>query len=89
MINAMEDVPYIDRLKLLNLSSLQGRLLRSDMNLLWKIFKSLSPMAIKPDMLFQAAPLASTRGHPFNIFVPQSQFEIRKRCFIGATLEHL
>ena len=62
----MENVSFIDRLKLLNLFSLQGRLLRSSLALLWKIFRSLSP--INPNMLFQAAPLTSTIGHPVKYF---------------------
>ena len=84
VISGMENVAYNDRLKLLDLFSLQGRLLRADMILLWKIFQGLSP--IKPNMLFQAAPLASTRGHPFKIFLPQARLEVRKRFFSIRTI---
>ena len=84
VISAMENVSYTDSLKPLDLFSLQGSLLRADMILLWKIFQGLSP--IKLNMLFQAAPLTSTRGHPFKIFLPQARLEVRKIFFSIGTI---
>ena len=49
-IRGLEDLPYSERLRRLNLFSVQGRLLRSDMVLTWKIFAG--ECAIRPSQLF-------------------------------------
>ena len=57
---------------------MQGRLLRADLIMVWKIFNGFS--AISPDQLFTMNP-SPLRGHPLKIFLPRSELEIRKRSF--------
>ena len=78
-IAGMEEMPYHARLRELNLFSLQGRLLRTDMILLWKIFHG--ECGINPEDLFSLISNSVTRGHPFKIFVPRSNLDIRQRFF--------
>ena len=58
---------------------MQGRLLRADLILTYKIFHGLC--SIKPEDLFQVAETSRTRGHRFKIVTPMSHIEIRKRFF--------
>ena len=77
-IRGLEDLPYSERLRRLNLFSVQGRLLRSDMVLTWKIFAG--ECAIHPSQLFELS-ASARRGHPRKIFLPRSNLEIRRRFF--------
>ena len=77
-MRGMEEASYEDRLRHLDLFSVQGRLLRADLIMVWKIFNGFS--AITPDQLFTMNP-SSRRGHPLKIFLPRSNLEIRKRSF--------
>ena len=74
----LEETPYGERLRLLDLFSMQGRLLRADLIMVWKIFNGLC--AISPDQVFTMNP-SSRRGHSLKIFLPRSNLEIRKRSF--------
>ena len=78
-IDGLSDLSYSDRLEKLDLFSVKGRLWRSDMIMVWKIFHGLS--TIIPEQLFKMAPRAGTRGHCFKIFLQHSPFEPRKRFF--------
>ena len=78
-MRGLESVPYGERLKRLDLFSFQGRLLRADLIMVWKIF--YNKCAIKPDDLFQQAPQVATRGHQLKIFVPRVSRDTRKRFF--------
>ena len=80
----LEDQSYSDRLKKLDLFSFEGRLLRADLILIWKIFNDKS--SIKADQIFQLSPLAGLRGHPYKIFVPQSRLDLRQRFFSVRTI---
>ena len=62
----------------LNLYSVQGRLLRSDLIKVCKVLNGKS--AIAPETLFILNPSAR-RGHPLKLFVPRSNLDIRKRSF--------
>lgn len=80
LISGCEGMSYDQRLKLLNLYSVKGRLLRADLIKCWKIFNGLSP--ITPTHLFRMAPaLGITRGHKLKILVPHSSCEARHRFF--------
>ena len=57
----MEELSYADRLKALNLYSIKGHLLRTDLLKCWKIFHG--ECGIQPVDLFGAAPNVGTRGH--------------------------
>ena len=81
-ITGFERLPYEVRLQRLNLFSVQGRLLRNDLVLVWKIFNGLC--SINPDDLFSLVPQNRsnrTRGHSFKIHLPRCRLEARKRFF--------
>ena len=77
-VYGLEELPYPDRLRRLNLFSFQGRLLRGDMILVWKIFNG--KCAISPEQVFTMDNFI-TRGHRFKIFVPRTRLDARKRFF--------
>ena len=72
-------MPYDARLKHLNLFSFQGRLLRADLFLTYKIFHDLC--AIKVADVFQLMTDGSTRGHRYKICLPLAHRDARKRFF--------
>ena len=78
-IESLEYLEYGDRLRALNLYSVQGRLVRADLIQYWKIFHGNSH--IMANDLFQLAPRVGTRGHCFKIFMPTAQTDIKKRFF--------
>ena len=79
-IDGLENEPYSNRLRVLGLFSVQGRLLRTDLIMCWKIFHKKS--TIQPSDLFECPPQrVSTRGHEFKIFKTRFNTDIRKRFF--------
>ena len=74
----LEDLSYGDRLSRLNLFSFQGRLLRADLILVWKIFNN--KCAISPEQVF-VMDTSFTRGHNFKLYLPRTNLEVRKRFF--------
>ena len=78
-IESLEELEYRDRLRALNLYSVQGRLIRADLIQYWKVFHGKSH--ILAEDLFQLAPRCGTRGHCFKIFMPTAQTDVRKRFF--------
>ena len=78
-INGLSRFSYADRLKFLNLFSIRGRLIRSDLIKYWKIFHNHS--SIKHNDLFTLAPTSNLRGHEYKIFVQHTNTDIRKRFF--------
>ena len=82
-MEGLEQVPYAERLKYLNLFSLQGRLLRADLIFMYKIFNNLC--AIKPGHLFNVNNASRTRGHKYKISVPMAAVEVRRRFFSTIT----
>ena len=79
VISGLEGMQYGDRLRRLNLFSFQGRMLRADLILVWKIFHGYS--AIEPSDIFVPPQLDRTRGHPFKIAVQRCRLNVRKRFF--------
>ena len=77
-VRGLEEVPYSQRLQLLNLFSIQGRLLRSDLIMVWRIFNN--KCAVKPEHLFTMSN-STARGHNFKIFMPRFSTDLRKRSF--------
>ena len=77
-IRGFSELSYTERLHRLNLSSIKGRLLRTDLILCWKIFHG--KCYIKPAQLFTLS-TATTRGHKYKIFKPRIRTEARKRSF--------
>ena len=78
-ITGMESLTYGERLRTLNLYSIQGRLLRADLIQYWKIFNDTS--CILPADLFNQPPQSRTRGHCHKIFTPVTHTDVRKRSF--------
>ena len=85
-IAGLETLPYSRRLKILNLFSLKGRLLRNDLIYVWKIFQGLTP--ISPESLFILNDSGATRGHSYKIFTPRCNLDIRKRFFSVRIIAH-
>ena len=77
-VRGLEDLPYSDRLLRLNLFSFQGRLLRSDLKMVWKIFNE--KCAISPEQVF-VMDNSITRVHEYKIYLPRTNLEVRKRYF--------
>ena len=77
-VRGLEDVPYSRRLMQLDLFSVQGRLLRADLILVWKVFHG--KCAISPEMLFTVN-RSSRRGHDLKIFVLRTNLDMRRRSF--------
>lgn len=75
----MSNLSYQERLLNLNLFSIKGRLIRSDLIMCYKIFHDLS--IIKPLDLFIMAPVLGTRGHSLKIFHTRTETEARRRFF--------
>lgn len=85
-IDGLSDQSYADRLKTLNLYSVQGRLLRADLIKCWKIFNNAS--SISPQDLFCANALSITRGHRHKIAKPHTSTECRRRFFSVRVIDH-
>ena len=85
-VSNLAHLTYPDRLSNLNLFSIRGRLLRSDLIQCYKIFHNLSP--IRPHDIFMLAPHLGTRGHPFKIFQPRATTEARRRFFSCRIVHH-
>ena len=77
-IDGMEGFSYGERLKALDLYSVQGRLLRADLIQYWKILNGHS--CISASDLFQRPPHSRTRGHRNKVFPPIIATDLRKRC---------
>lgn len=78
-IAGMEEISYDQRLSLLNLYSVKGRLIRADLIKYWKILHNLSP--VHPQDLFVYAPDVGTRGHRLKLAHRYCQLECRRRYF--------
>lgn len=78
-VDGLSSLPYLDRLDRLNLFSINGRLLCTDLIQCYKIFHDLS--AIKPNDLFVMAANLGTRGHSLKILHPRPTTEARRRYF--------
>ena len=78
-IDGMAALSYGERLKALNLYSVQGRLLRADIIQHWKILNNQS--CISPNDLFQRAQRGRTRGHCLKVFCPAISTDTRMRSF--------
>ena len=75
----MERMPYGTRLAQLDLFSLQGRMLRSDLILVYKIIHNLC--SINVDEIFTFAAGGVTRGHPYKLYKYRPSTDQRKRFF--------
>ena len=78
-VSGLEDVDYATRLRRLDLYSIKGRLLRTDLIRCWKIFNG--KCVISTDQLFSPAQETRTRGHLYRVGVARSTLECRRRSF--------
>ena len=77
-VAGLEEKSYPERLRHLDLFSLKGRLIRTDLILLWKIVNK--QCAIGPEEIFTFR-TDSRRGHSFKIFLPRTRLDVRRRFF--------
>ena len=75
----LEGKNYGERLKALDLFSVEGRLLRADLIKCWKVFHGLCP--IQPSDLWEVSSDSRTRGHQFKIKVVRCEIDCRARFF--------
>lgn len=78
-INGFENISYSERLQRLDLFSIQGRLLRTDLILTWKILNN--KCAIPHDKVFKYPHIANTRGHSKKLYLPKAKIDCRFRFF--------
>ena len=76
MVEGLGAMSYPERLKVLDLYSVKGRLLRADMLFIWRMFKG--ECALSPNVLFQLAG-SITRGHSKKLFITRCNLDIRRR----------
>ena len=76
----LRDLSYENRLRQLGLYSIAGRLLRSDLIKIWKVFHTENDVGLS--QIFERQSHTATRGHQFKISVPRCRLEIRRR-FLG------
>ena len=75
----LTNVPYSERLKILNLQSLEHRRLIIDLTETFKIINNLS--SLKFDDFFSVPSYSLPRGHSFRLIVPFAATNVRKHFF--------
>ena len=83
-VSGMEGLSYPDRLRRLNLYSIKGRLLRSDLIKIWKAFWCEIDVGLLG--LFERQFHISTRGHRFKLSLPLCHSETLRRFFNARTV---
>ena len=84
-VSGLEGLAYQDRLKRLNLYSIKGRLLRSDLIKLWKAFDSDGDLNLLS--LFERQYHATTRGHRHKVSLPRCHSDTFRRFLSVRTVE--
>ena len=79
LIDGLQDLRYDVRLQQLDLFSLQGRFLRSDLILVWKIVHR--KCSIKLNCMFSLSPVTVTRAHSYKLLVTHINLEVHRRFF--------
>ena len=78
-IDGMAGLDYGARLRRLDLFSVKGRMLRSDLIKYWKILRGDADESLGG--LFQSAPRVGTRGHAFRLVLPSAVSDMKRRFF--------
>ena len=86
LISSISHCPYPERLRILNLPSLNYRRLRGDMIFLYQITRHNSDSSLLD--LFQPALTTSTRGHNFKYFKPRCNTRYRSNFFSYRTIDN-
>ena len=79
MIEGMESLGYLERLRILNLTTLETRFLRADLIEVYKIFKGLDKL--DPERFFDVADGATGRGHSLKLFKRRVRLDVGKYKF--------
>lgn len=74
------DLDYASRLRQLELFSVRGKLLRSDLIKYWKVIHGWNE-EVDFEGIFQLAPDRRTRGHAYKLLMPACSTDIKKRMF--------
>lgn len=75
-VEGLGELDYAGRLQALDLFSMSGKRLRSDLMKIWKIFHSGDEHML---VLFNVNMARATRGHNFKLVVPRCRADIKKR----------
>jgi hypothetical protein len=78
MINGIKDKGYEDKLRCLNLTTLETRRLRGDLIEVFKMFKGFDNL--DPSQFFELNNLL-TRGHSLKLVKPRCRLDVRKISF--------
>lgn len=84
-VSGLEGLEYEDRLKILNLYSIRGRLVRSDLIKVWRAFQSDGDIDLLS--LFERHYHAATRGHSYKISLPRCHSNTLRRFLSARTVE--
>ena len=76
MVEGLGVLSYSERLRVLDLYSVKGRLLRADMLFIWRMFNGECPLS--PNVLF-LLDNSITRGHSKKLFMPRCNLDLRRR----------
>ena len=79
LIIPIQNLPYIERLKLLELPTLKFRRLRGDMIEVFKIVNGIYDVSVVP--LLPKNLDTRTRDNEFKLLYPQSRLDLSKFCF--------
>ena len=82
-LRGLSDLPYLRRLELLSIESLELRRIRADLLFLFKMIHGLVDIDISQ---FFAFSVSTTRGHNFKIDVQYCRLNCRKYFFINRTV---
>lgn len=79
MIHSCKNLPYIERLKVLNLPTLKLRRLRGDMIEVYKILHGFYDGKVTPNLIRNKD--SRTRGNSFKLSYVRSKYDLRKYSF--------
>ena len=78
-IEGIEHLTYEERLRSLDLFSIEGRILRADLIKIWKIFNSDIETGL--ESIFERHSHRATRGHQCKLSIPRCRTELRRKFF--------
>ena len=76
-VDGLSQMDYASRLRTLNLYSISGRLLRSDLVKVWKAFHPVVDVDMRD--LFELRYDDRTRGHSFKLSIPRCNTELKRQ----------
>ena len=86
MISGLQHLPYEQRLRKLNLTTLEDRRLRGDLIETYKLMNGYED--INPDQFFIRNRQGRTRGHQLKLFTPYARLDCRKHSFSVRVVKH-